>query len=224
MKKLGLSCLLALGVSASAQAELSANIGVTNDYVWRGVTQSGDEAAVSGGVDYGNDSGFYAGVWASNVAGGEEVDLYFGLSGESGDVGYDVGYIYYAYPNNGNGDADFGEIYVGASVGPVSGGIAYTVNAGDGNDGAAFDENDLYLHLSVGTDLEDDWSWGATLGYYEFDHDGDAANGDISYLHWLLELGKSAGDFGDFTLGLSGAEEESGDNDPKLLVSWSKGF
>jgi hypothetical protein len=42
-----------------------------------------------------------------------------------------------------------------------------------------------------------------------------------------VDLGKSAGDFGDFTLSLSQAEEEAGNpngDDVIAFVSWSKSF
>jgi uncharacterized protein (TIGR02001 family) len=45
----------------------SANIGAVSNYIWRGVTQTGDQAAVQGGIDVAHESGFYAGTWISNV-------------------------------------------------------------------------------------------------------------------------------------------------------------
>lgn len=216
--------VIAASLSAPVMAEITANIGATSNYVWRGVTQSGDEAAISGGIDYSNESGLYAGTWTSNVSGGHELDLYFGYAGEAGDVEYDAGYIYYAYPGNGNADINFGEIYGQASMGMFSAGLAYTVNAGDSNDGGAFDNGDLYIHAGVNGELEQGWSWEATVGMYEFDADGSAGAGDISYAHYQLDLSKSVGDFGDFTFTLSGAEQESGSNDPKAFVSWAKNF
>ena len=50
-----------------AQAELSANIGVASNYYFRGITQTDDGAAVSGGIDYNHESGFYVGTWMSNI-------------------------------------------------------------------------------------------------------------------------------------------------------------
>ena len=135
MKKtlVSMACAAAMAAPA-ANAELSANIGVTSDYLWRGVTQSGHEAAVSGGIDYshnfvegnGSSHGFYAGMWTSSLGGDyHELDGYLGFSGEISDFGYDVGYIYYKYLNLD--DADFSEIYGSLSWKWLSGGIAYTV-------------------------------------------------------------------------------------------------
>ena len=216
---LALSVLVAAG---SAAAEFSANIGATSNYVWRGVTQTGEDAAISGGLDYAHDSGFYAGTWASNVAGGEEVDLYAGFSGEASSLGYDVGVIYYAYPSFN--DADFTEIYGSLTFGPVTGGINYTVDGQAESAGQdQFIGGDIYYYLSGSFEVMPTWSLGGTVGYYDFDEDGMGGN-DISYAHIQGDITKSAGDFGDFTFSLSKADKESGDDDLKVFVSWAKTF
>ena len=61
------------------------------------MTQS-DGIAVSGGFDYESDSGFYAGIWGSNVnfndsGNGAEFDYYFGYGFEMGGIGVDLGYV-----------------------------------------------------------------------------------------------------------------------------------
>ncbi|HCA35603.1 MAG TPA: hypothetical protein DEP13_03060, partial [Gammaproteobacteria bacterium] len=47
----------AIAFSSAASADWSANAGLTNNYIWRGLTQSINEAAVQGGIDYADDSG-----------------------------------------------------------------------------------------------------------------------------------------------------------------------
>ena len=63
------SALLAgLAITAPAHAfDLSANAAVTNNYIWRGLTQTTNDAAVQGGIDLNTDVGFYVGTWVSNV-------------------------------------------------------------------------------------------------------------------------------------------------------------
>jgi uncharacterized protein (TIGR02001 family) len=63
------SLMLALGAPASAEDpwSISANIGAVSNYMWRGVTQTQDGAAIQGGLDAKHQSGFYAGTWISNV-------------------------------------------------------------------------------------------------------------------------------------------------------------
>ena len=235
--------ILAASVAATgAQAELSANIGVTSNYLWRGVTQSDDTAAVSGGIDFEHTSGFYAGAWASSIdwgttetltdSGGDtvdvpvddgsyELDLYGGWGGSIGEFGYGVGFTYSAYPELD--DSDFLEINAEASWQMLSAGVAYTVD-GDAEEPAPWVEGDVYYWGSVGFELQDDWSLAFTVGYYDFDYDGDPAVGDVSYSHYQADLSKSAGEMGDFTLTLSEAEEESGDDETKVVVSWAKSF
>lgn len=96
---------------AQAQSpELSANVGLTSDYIFRGVSQSDRHMAVQGGFDltYG---AFYAGVWGSNVDFGVnnaglsyadiETDLYAGLKFKlMPKLEADIGAIYYAYPDS----------------------------------------------------------------------------------------------------------------------------
>ncbi|HEY0721869.1 MAG TPA: TorF family putative porin, partial [Gammaproteobacteria bacterium] len=69
------SVLAAVMGSGAAMAGASANVGATSNYVWRGITQTADGAAVSGGLDYSHDIGLYVGTWTSNTAwGSAEVD------------------------------------------------------------------------------------------------------------------------------------------------------
>lgn len=215
----------ALALSGVATAELSANLGATSNYVWRGVTQTDDSAAISGGLDYAHPSGFYAGTWASNVdfmdtSGGQaEVDLYAGFGNEtSSGLSYDVGVIYYAYPQADSPDdeLDFTEIYLGLGYGPVSGGVAYTVD----KEGDPADENDLYYHLSAGHDFGDGWSLGGTVGYYDYDSGAD-------YKHAQLDVTKSLDAIGDLTFSVSKVFDEDNinvENDALVFISWAKTF
>ena len=213
-----------MGLSSIAAAEFSANVGVTSNYVFRGVSLSGDDAAVSGGLDYAHDSGFYAGIWASSMGGaGEEVDLYAGFGGSAGDLSYDVNVFYYWYPSASS--SNYTELGASLSYGPVTGGLAYTIQS-QVSDTAAnemFIEGDIYYYLSASTEVAPTWSLGGTIGYYDFDNDGVSGIG-TSYAHYQLDVTKSAGDFGDFTFSASVADEESGDNDPIIFVSWNKSF
>ena len=123
MKKL----LLLVGfLSLPTFAGVSANVSFATDYIWRGMTQTGEEPAISGGFDYANDAGFYAGIWGSNVnfsdGAGSELDVYFGyaLETESG-VGIDISYVDFTYP--GATDLDFEEIGIALSYGDL--GLGY---------------------------------------------------------------------------------------------------
>ena len=85
----------------------SFNVGVTSDYVFRGISQSDNDPALQGGVDF-TWGILYAGAWASMVdfadapPANAEVDWYGGIrpSWESpfGTMNFDFGVIYYSYP------------------------------------------------------------------------------------------------------------------------------
>ncbi|MEN8174303.1 MAG: TorF family putative porin [Pseudomonadota bacterium] len=209
--------------STAAHAEFSANIGAASNYLWRGVSQTDDGAAISGGLDYAHESGFYLGTWASNIegdtGGAYELDLYGGFGGEFSDLGYDLGFIYYAYPDDDTDDWDFYELYGSLSWQWISGGLAYTLG-GDADDDAPFSDGDIYYWGSLSFDVAEDWTIGATIGHYDFD-----ASGDFDYTHYQGDITKSAGDFGDFTFTVSGADESDiASDDTKVVVSWAKSF
>jgi uncharacterized protein (TIGR02001 family) len=112
---------------------VSFNVGVTNDYRFRGISQTRMKPAISAGADYTNNpTGLYVGTWASNIewikdSGGDatvELDLYGGKRGEINGVSYDVGLIRYYYPSNkfhlaGYPSANTTEAYGQLGYGPV---------------------------------------------------------------------------------------------------------
>jgi uncharacterized protein (TIGR02001 family) len=215
--------LLASVVTLPVVAETEMNVGVTSNYLWRGVTQSDNGASVSGGIDYAAESGFYAGTWIGSLEGGTEVDLYGGFGGEAGALSYDVGYIYYHYPNADDGD--FSEVYLSGGVGGFSAGLAYTVD-GEADDGNAFIEGDLYYHAGYEVELQDEYSLSFTVGHYAFDADG--VGGDLDYTHYEVALSRGV-KYGDltFTLSSTDADEDTAaiaSDDVNFVVSWGLSF
>lgn len=119
---LSLSILSALAMPSISMAEeapaaaakeeaskwsVTTNIGFVTDYYTRGLSQSWHKPAVQGGVDLAHASGFYAGVWGSNVSPNTfpdataEIDVYGGYNGSISAIeglGYSVGAIGYFYP------------------------------------------------------------------------------------------------------------------------------
>lgn len=226
LKTLAITVIVAASTSA-AQAEITANIGAVSNYMWRGLSQTGNGAAIQGGVDYGHDSGFSAGAWISNVDWGTpdpsyELDLYAGFGGESGDFNWNLNTIYYAYPDAK--DANFWEIGGSAGWKMLSVGIQYTLD-GEASSPAAYTGGDIYYYGSASFELPQGFGVSATLGYTDFDDFGD--EGD--YTHWQVSLAKDAGDFGEFSLNYDQNDGDSSeliasDKDPKFWVGWSKTF
>lgn len=124
--------------AAEARAcALSANAALTSDYIFRGFSQTAEGPAIQGGFDLtcSRFHGFYAGVWASTLdfAGGQgatfdvrgfpfdaslETDLYVGFKPKTGPITWDLGFIYYAYPNafTPGLDLNYYEFKIGASA------------------------------------------------------------------------------------------------------------
>ncbi len=165
--------------------EMSANAAVVSNYVWRGLTQTDDGFAVQAGVDYTMDSGIYVGAWASNVDPGAEYDLYGGFTGEAGDIGYDLGFIYYGYTDSGI-DATH-EFKLGASMDMFSG----TLYIGE-NDYKYLDlgaemaevlpeEITLSVHFGREFDSEvNDFSVGVSKNFEGFDVSANVTNSDAA--------------------------------------------
>ncbi|GAA3966942.1 TorF family putative porin [Allohahella marinimesophila] len=219
--------------SSLVSAEVSTNIAAVSNYLFRGVTQTDGSPAVQGGIDFEHASGFYAGTWASNVDFGDEtsyeLDLYAGFAGAMNDLGYDVGYIYYAYPDAPD-SIDFGEIYGELSYGVAALGFAYTTNS-DVSGKGLFVQGDLYYYASVEIPLQDGYSTGVLAGFYDFTDDSAPSVGDASYAHASANITKNAGEFGDFSFNLEYADIDEdtalgsvSSSDPKVWLGWSKTF
>lgn len=91
---------------APAPSPVTGNIAIVSDYRFRGLTQTMKRPALQGGFDYAHSSGIYLGNWNSNVSStiynnaNLEMDFYGGYKRAFGDIGLDVGFIYYAYPGS----------------------------------------------------------------------------------------------------------------------------
>ncbi len=176
-KGLLLSTLLFVFCSAQADAfddffsNISANVTLTNNYMWRGVSQSNNDPAIQGGFDY-NQGNFYLGTWASNVNfqdGGlahSEIDGYFGYTTDFNGFGVDVGFLRYFYPNASS--LNWNEVYGIASYDIFSAGIHYSDNA--------FNSKGYGIYYTVGVDYAfpetyvfkflEGMNMFATLGHY----------------------------------------------------------
>lgn len=182
---------LALGTAAQAQdkPELSFNVGVASDYVFRGFSQTDSGPQVYGGADVGIGI-FYAGTWVSNVDFGDstdmEYDLYAGFKPTVGPVSLDVGIVRYGYTNQSDGaDLDFWE-----------GKVAGSVPAGKGTIGAAvyytpenFNQTGkaTYVELNGSMPVNEKLSVSGAIGH-------QALEGPLDYETWNLGVGYAIND------------------------------
>ena len=214
----------ALSFQASAVEGLSANAAMTSNYLWRGVGQtqletcvgedenicinSTSKAAISGGIDYATDSGFYVGTWVSNASWADgmsyELDLYGGYGADINDsMSYDVGYIYYAYPD-ADEHVNFSEVYGSFTFSNLTLGVAILTSA-DG-----FDAGDsIYASADYSLTLDNDAELAFHLGSYTGDFSAD-------YIDYGVSLSKDG-----FTLGASATDLDGTDGDVKFYVAYS---
>lgn len=146
------------------------NVGLFNQYIFRGLTQTDRKPALQGGFDYAHASGFYAGIWGSNVswltdssyAGGSysiELDTYLGFKMPVGDFTFDVGFLRYNYPGRaplagipvGFRKPDTNELYAAASWKFVTLKYSYAISDAFGvADSKGTDYLDLTAALPIG--------------------------------------------------------------------------
>jgi len=128
----GLACASAFAEDAPAAdapeaSPITANVTVTSNYIYRGLTQTNNKPAIQGGFDYAHESGFYVGNWNSSISwisdsygpngygnkttnpggtsvtGPIEMDFYAGFKKELIAEGFasDFGVLQYYYPTSG---------------------------------------------------------------------------------------------------------------------------
>lgn len=239
---------------ARAQAQpaspLTGNFTLTSDYRFRGLSQSFEQPAVQGGIDWSHPSGFYVGNWNSSVSGnqypngaGLEMDFYAGYKMAVGsDLTLDFGGLYYYYPGafysnfpQSRPRFDNFEVYVGATSGPFSAklfvavtdffGLDETTGSGGSSSGS------YYLDLNYATEIFPKVTLGAHLGYQHVR--GYSANSYVDYklgvtydwTGWMLGaaiVGTDADKSVYFATDASGKTREYGE--PTLVLSIGKTF
>jgi uncharacterized protein (TIGR02001 family) len=225
-----LPLLVACATASTANAgEWSANVAVTNNYIWRGLTQTENESAVQGGIDYASDSGFYIGTWASNVNYGAgdafsyEHDVYAGYAFDAGGVSWDIGYLYYNYDSQAN--YDFGEVYIGMGLGDFS--VTYSLLANteaDEPEGMDFGFGEAsYLSLDYGFELSNGVAVGLHVGHHEGDFAEDFNVTDGSYTDYNVTFSKDGFTFmiTDTNVGGDSATPMYDNDSMKFVVSYA---
>jgi len=175
--------LTAGSVNVANAGEIEANVALSTDYIFRGVSQTGNDPAISGGFDYSLDSGWYAGIWASNVEFDDvstEIDLYGGWAGEiSEGVELDLGYIYYVYPGD-SGSLNYSEFTAGISFGDLGFGLIYSP------DYFGSDEDAFIFNVDYSVNLGGNVSLNLHSGYITVEEEG-VISGDAPSLEDYVE-------------------------------------
>jgi uncharacterized protein (TIGR02001 family) len=185
----------------------SANVAMTTDYRFRGISQNDEDFAIQGGFDYEHQSGFYAGVWGSNVDfqiqtvddASAELDIYAGFGGDISDtgIGYDVGILRYEYPNADSSlNYEFTEVYGSLSYSWTEA-LSTTLSLADTSDYFGGSDDATYWNIAADYDLGNDWTVGGSVGGQ--DVDDNATWGTPDWNDYKLYVGKSFKGF-DFEL------------------------
>lgn len=182
-KMLGVAVVTAAPFAASA-AEISGNVTMATDYVFRGYSQTSEKGAIQGGfdVDFGN--GFYVGTWASNVDFGSEVttemDFYGGYAFDVAEgVGLDLGVVHFVYPGD-EAALNYQEYIASVSVSDFSFGLVYSPDYfGDGNGDATVINLDYSMSVAESVSLD------FHVGQTTTDEDG-LVDDDDSYIDYMI--------------------------------------
>lgn len=199
-----ITIIAGLSMPVANAIETSANVNLTTDYVFRGISQTDEQSAIQGGFDIESESGFYIGTWGSSINFGSnasaEFDYYGGYNFElSENIKADVGMLYYHYPSS-DANESFLELYASASYSDVTLGINYS------NDYFAETGRFAYLFGEYQWTLPQELTVSLKMGYNKWSKESDAqafwgsATVDSGYLDWGIHLSKPIGvitlDFG----------------------------
>ena len=136
------SFVFAADAAPAPDLTVAYNVGLYSQYIFRGMTQTDRKPALQGGIDLTHSSGFYLGMWGSNISwlrddyggspvydkgGNLELDIFGGYRYSFGDtgLGIDVGALQYWYPGSkghipadasiSNPEANTTEVYAAAN-------------------------------------------------------------------------------------------------------------
>jgi uncharacterized protein (TIGR02001 family) len=177
--------------------DFGGSIGVTSDYIYRGISQSQGNAALQADLHY-LAGGWSAGGWVSRAdvnsdeGPATELDLYIRRDwslGSDWDVG--VALTHYTYPDDPRTYSyDYDEVTATAGYrSRLFGTIAYSPNyTGHAQGRWAFNENALSYELTAVQPLAGKLSASAGLGYYDL-----PAGLDADYWFWNVGVACSFG-------------------------------
>ena len=240
------SLLSIFSISSVTAADLTGNITLTSNYIFRGLDRSNRSPAVQGGYDWSHGSGLYTGVWASSVSthpegsplvfetgpdGSIEVDGYFGYVTEwqKYGLGMDVGFIHYRFPHTSD---ENNEVYGVVSFKGLSGSIWYEFNENTENlmvDGELEEipsesnaNTFIYGKLAYEVTLGPEIGISVAVGQQTLDTDFDKTGAELDdIVDWSLGIGKTF--FGvDFSLKYSDTNLDTDEKTEFVVLSLSK--
>jgi uncharacterized protein (TIGR02001 family) len=212
------ACLAAAPFAARAQAPaapaapeptpehtLATKLSLYSEYEFRGLSQTSEKPALQLNVDYTHSSGFYAGLFVTNIKwlkdtaeslggntrGGLEVDLFGGYRREIlPDTTVDVGFLRYEYPRSkdffSRPKVNTNELYAGVTWKFLTAKVSYTLSDAFGvldSEGSTFVEANLAYPLNEKLTLT------GHVGHQKFEN-----NSPLDYTVYKLGVVWDAGD------------------------------
>lgn len=231
-------------------ANFSGTVTITTDYVFRGISFSGEDPAIQGSMDWAYEN-FYAGVWGSSINGADysaELDYYAGYASSIGPIYYDLMLIYFHFPGSndtfGGLETDQFETWLtlGHEFSDLPGSPDANVRWSWSPDYTLEDGTSHYVRAGVGFTLPYDIGLDGYWGYLDVEGDGATGPGGLfaspgflddgySYSHWSVGLTKSLKGF-DFDLRYHETDEDAetaafygADNmDDRIVFTVSRSF
>ncbi|MXW06799.1 MAG: hypothetical protein F4X56_05575 [Gammaproteobacteria bacterium] len=203
--------------------EAEANVTLSSDYSFRGVSQTGLDPAIQGGFDIALDNGFAIGTWASNVNFNSEtsmeLDLYASWTSDTiGDLFTISGSIIrFEYPSEGD-ILDYMEFSIGVNVWNTSFGLNFS-NEYFGANGPSF----IYPFVGVSWEQEDQFSVAAHIGWSSVDSDNFFGPGEDSYMDASLSVTVPIAEL-DVTGSLVGSTLDDPSAEFRFILSLGKSF
>ena len=229
-----ISFTLLRGISVHAEQsphQISGNISLMTDYLYRGISQTSEKMALQGGFDYTHTAtGFYAGTWASNVDFAEsvEMNIYGGIGGalDKGLV-WDVGGLYYLYPGSNTApEEDFFEAYTNLSYTFIN--VQFEPGLGAGlawsPDFFGEDGDGVYVYGSLDLSLANEFGLSFYAGHQDVEGGKLSGSPGFSYTHYRIGLGRSFGPL-DLSVSWNDADDDcdSGTNELCQALVFSVG-
>lgn len=170
-------CACACVFSAQAAGKLGGSIGVTSDYVYRGISQTHGEPALQADMHYQGNGGWAVGAWASTADVDEhesaalEVDVYLSRDWTL-DRNWDarLSLTHYAYPNDERLlRYDYDELTGTLSYrSRLFATIAWSPDASRYSNGTVVqDQTAVSYEITASQALNQQWSTSAGVGYYD---------------------------------------------------------
>ena len=210
-------CIPAIGM-AEAKHDLSFTTYLATDYMFRGVSQTGNKAALQFGLDYSHISGLQAGLFASNVdydsSTNREQDIYIGYSKDfSNGIGIDAYAWYYGYHNES--ELNYSEYTIGARYKWFNAKYWYA------DDYSGTGGKQKYYEAGLSLPINNDFTFSIHAGHTDFDRQ----TGINDYNDYSLSLSTS---YKGFDLQLFATSTDDGQfgnlEDDRFVFTISKSF